>query len=270
MLAVVKKFQEQYDTAKPIIVADAAKSGAAELLIIGDSTTAGGSVTAELLVLDAADSALSLTLRGTQGTAPNNHEGRSGWSSNTFVTTGSPLCNAGVLDINNYITTNTMTGLTHVVINLGINDIFSSATDSVVDGVIETLVTNVGKIVQGFQGYSGTIKIGVALTTPPSDSPDSFGENYGVGQTLHRYRRNWFRLVKRMNAAFSAVGAANVYLLPFSVSLDTRNNMSTVSVAVNSRNTTLVTRQSNGVHPASSGYLQIADVVYAWIKCTLP
>ncbi len=263
--------QTVFDSAaSTIIVADAAKSGTCELLVIGDSTTASGEATAELLVLDAADAAISLTLRGTQGTGPNFHEGRSGWGSAAFVTTGSPFYNASAVDMSNYITSNGMTGLTHVVVNLGINDIFSQTTDAAVDAAIETLITNVGKIVQGIQAFSASIKIGVALTTPPSDSQDSFGESYAAGQTLLRYRRNWFRLIKRLKAAIDAAGSSVVYVLPFNASLDTKNNMSTATVAANSRNAATIIRQSNGVHPAASGYLQIADVIYAWIKCTLP
>jgi len=47
-------------------------------LFIGDSTTAAGVFTGELLHLFE-DDPLSLTLIGTQGTSPNVHEGRSGW-----------------------------------------------------------------------------------------------------------------------------------------------------------------------------------------------
>ena len=253
-----------------IVVADAAKAGTCELLLIGDSTTAGGDVGAELLVLDTADANIALTLDGTQGTGLNKHEGYSGWSSTTFVTTGSPFYNAGTVNMSNYITTNGFTGLTHVIINLGINDVFSPTTDVNVDAAIENYITNVGKMVQGIQAYSSSIKIGVALTTPPSHYQDAFGYSYLAGQTLRRYRRNWFRLIKRTKAIFDLLASSNVYLLPYCASLDTVNNMYSTVVAANSRNATTVTRQSNGVHPAASGYLQIADVVYAWIKCTLP
>ena len=93
-----------------------------------------------------------------------------------------------------------------------------------------------------------------------SDSQDAFGESYTTAQTLRRYRRNWSRLIKRLKAAFDQCGASNIYVLPFNISLDTKNNMSTVTVAANSRNAATVVRQSNDVHPASSGYLQMSFI----------
>jgi hypothetical protein len=51
----------------------------------------------------------------------------------------------------------------------------------------------------------------------------------------------------------------NVYHLSIAGQFDTEHNMQTAEQAVNIRNFDTETVQSNGVHPAESGYLQIAD-----------
>ena len=43
---------------------------------------------------------------------------------------------------------------------------------------------------------------------------------------------------------------------------DTEYNMPSITTKVNTRNNTTTLRQSNGVHPAESGYYQIADACY--------
>jgi len=50
------------------------------------------------------------------------------------------------------------------------------------------------------------------------------------------------------------------------VGLDTENNFPFKKEPVNSQNKTVVSRQSNGVHPAPTGYNQIGDTYFAWLK----
>jgi len=54
--------------------------------------------------------------------------------------------------------------------------------------------------------------------------------------------------------------------LPFNLNLDTANNMSTVETAINARNSSTYFKQSNGVHPALTGYWQMADSVFMFLK----
>ena len=62
---------------------------------------------------------------------------------------------------------------------------------------------------------------------------------------------------------------ANVSSINLSGQFDTEYNMQTATRQVNTRNSTTETYQSNGVHPANSGYLQIADAVYRDITAKL-
>lgn len=58
-------------------------------------------------------------------------------------------------------------------------------------------------------------------------------------------------------------------MIPTNVGLDTENNFLTKLERVNGQNKTIITRQFNGVHPAASGYNQMGDTYYAWLKYQL-
>ena len=125
--------------------------------------------------------------------------------------------------------------------------------------MFEAMITNI-------KAYNSAIKFGIALTIPASYYQDAYGNNDASYQTNWRYKQKNIKLVKALISAFKDREAENVYLVPINVNLDTVHNMATEQVAANSRNTTLITRQSNAVHPADSGYYQIADMFYYWLK----
>ena len=252
-----------------IQVAAATAAGTLTCLFIGDSTTASGEVVTEVNVLDTADANIALTMIGTQGSGANLHEGHAGWSATTFTTTGSPFFIGGKIDFAAYMTANAYTSVDRVAINLGINDMFAATTDAEAKIAADTCIDNIGKLITSIHRYNANCIIGVALTSPPSISQDAFGKNYASGQTYYRFKRNLTILYSKMLAKFSGLTASKVWLLPYNISLDTENNMISEVVTVNSRNSLQVIRQVNGVHPGQSGYLQIADTAYAWIKCTL-
>ena len=58
-------------------------------------------------------------------------------------------------------------------------------------------------------------------------------------------------------------------MIPTNVGLDTENNFLTKLERVNSQNKTIITRQFYVVHPAASGYNQMGDTDYAWLKYQL-
>jgi|GEM_PF-2683951 len=58
-----------------------------KLMVIGDSTTANGKMVTEIVNLFGAD-VMSATMVGTQGVAPNVHEGHSGWKTTDFTGPG--------------------------------------------------------------------------------------------------------------------------------------------------------------------------------------
>lgn len=92
---------------------------------------------------------------------------------------------------------------------------------------------------------------------------DGLGLNYAPNTDIANY-------IKMLNYVFNVVDVAykelasdyaNVYYMNTSGQFDTEYNMQTSSYMVNTRNSETVDLISNGIHPATSGYLQIADAV---------
>lgn len=253
-----------------VTVASASAAVTTALIAIGDSTTAYGDVTAEIVALDTADANTAVTLVGTKGTAPNKFEATSGWKTSNFVNSGSPFYIGGGLDITAYVANNSLPTPDRVIINLGINNIFNAASDSAAMLYAQSAIAELAQLIRAFQNDLAGVKIGIACTTAPSASQDAFGNtaNYATGQTKARYKRNWAILCRQVLDAFVGQTAAGVWVLPYNTAIDTERNMITATVAANSRNSATIIRQANGVHPAGSGSQQVADVLYAWIKNT--
>ena len=58
-------------------------------------------------------------------------------------------------------------------------------------------------------------------------------------------------------------------MIPSNVNLDTENNFPAKAVRINVQNTAKVVLQDNGVHPDATGYRQMGDSFYAWLKYLL-
>ncbi|MEQ7202363.1 BppU family phage baseplate upper protein [Lactococcus lactis] len=231
-------------------------------LQIGDSTTAGMIGTGELQTLFGAD-VMDLTQIGTQGTAPNKHEGYP-TKTTEYVTTQTALANGGVFDFENYMTTQGYDGVDYVGIHLGINDMYQWQNDAGANGQITATLARFEAMVASIHAYNPAIKIGFLITIPPAKTEEAFSSD--TGMTRWRYKRNVLLLAAKIIEQFKGREGSNIYLVPFNCNLDTLNNFGSDSVAVNSRNTTFVTRQNNALHPTNNGYAQMADTVYYWIK----
>jgi lysophospholipase L1-like esterase len=264
-----KKSVQKVGTASATVVVKSSSVGSGVMkkaLFIGDSTTAAGKYTNELLNLFSADP-MDITLLGSQGTAPNLHEGRGGWRVQQYNTnSSSPFVFNGAFNFSQYMSSHGYTGVDYVFIHLGINDIFGATSDSGADAVVNAAVTAYNNMIANIKKSFPNVKIGMCLTIPPSKYQDAFGNNYGSGQTRWQYKRNWFRWNKAILAAFNNRTAENIYLVPLNANLDTEHNTAVSTVAVNSRNNTTIARQTDGIHPADKGYNQMADTIYYWLK----
>jgi lysophospholipase L1-like esterase len=92
---------------------------------------------------------------------------------------------------------------------------------------------------------------------------DGLGNNYGASGNYADYYK-MMQYVHNLDSWYDEIASnnSNVYHINISGQFDTEFNMRTATRAVNIRNSTIETYQSNGVHPANSGYMQIADA--AW------
>jgi lysophospholipase L1-like esterase len=164
------------------------------------------------------------------------------------------------------------TSVDFVGIHLGTNDMFGQVGDAGASSRATITANYINTMVNSIKAYNANVKISILLTIPPSANQDAFGKDYSAGETRWRFKRSIDLLVKALISLFAGREAENIHVVPYNVNLDTKNNMSieneftTGTVAVNSRNSKQIVRQSNGVHPANSGYYQMADVLYYFIK----
>lgn len=239
------------------------RSAARHLLFIGDSTTAAGAYTAELLRL-CAQGAQPIALVGTKGTPPNVFEGRGGWKLHDYWTREeSPFVFDGTFSFARYRSEHGVTALDDVCIHLGINDMFHQTTDEGMEQLLERCMDVLERMIADIRGDDEQIRIGIMTVIPPSRTQDSFGVNYGAGQSRRRYKRNWHRWNRELLTRFAE--REGIRLIPLHLNLDTARNMHTTVGAANARNPRPIEYQNNGVHPAESGYRQMADSVYAWL-----
>lgn len=100
----------------------------------------------------------------------------------------------------------------------------------------------------------------IALMGLEVPSLDGFGVNYGCSWNYV----DKLRAVFRFNRAYESLADEyeNVHFVNIAGQFDTENNMRESTRPVNARNDTTETYQTNGIHPATSGYNQIADAVY--------
>lgn len=233
------------------------------LLFIGDSTTAAGAYTAELLRLCALG-LQPIALVGTKGTPPNAFEGRGGWKLHDYWTREeSPFVFDGTFSFARYRSEHGVSVLDDVCIHLGINDMFHQTTDEGMEQLLERCMDVLERMIADIRGDDEQLRINIMTVIPPSRTQDSFGVNYGAGQSRRRYKRNWHRWNRELLTRFAE--REDIGLISLHLNLDTARNMHTTVGAANARNPRPIEYQNNGVHPAENGYKQMADSVYAWL-----
>jgi lysophospholipase L1-like esterase len=265
------------------------------LLLIGDSLTAASIYPEQVLTLAKSDG-YPLRLIGTRGPGveegkppgPVRHEGYGGWTAERFAThhtgkarggpyreCGSPFLyqkNPGdpaekpVLDFARYCAEfNGGTGPDFVTLLLGCNDTFG-ATDETIEESIDRFLKHTETLVAMIHGVRPETRIGLLLPMPPAATQDAFGANYGSGQTRWQYLRNRHRVVERMTETFRGREDDRVFLVGAHLNLDPVHGFPSMKVPAHSNTTVPIVRQNNGVHPSASGYRQIGDAVYAWLR----
>ena len=280
MLTKDQKTVLRQKTASLIVTAASAGSGESKsIIVLGDSTTNNGTVIVKLHDDFDGDS-MTISTLGTRGTSPNNHEGRAGWSLKTYFKSASvgdvsnPFYNPSThtFDADYYFTNSGVSKPDWFFVNMGINDMFDMLTDDAATAKAEECAGYIEDIITSVQTASPSTLMGICVTIPPNESQDAFGKAYGANrQTRDRYKRNNLILAAKIITDFSDREANGIYVIPIFESLDTIYNMGMESIPVNSRNATTYDSPvgNGGVHPAESGYWQIADVYTAFLKGSL-
>ena len=275
-----------------VVPAEAGAGRELSMLIIGDSLTHASVYSGHVVDLCRPEGNPRIRLIGSHGPGgqpgeENRHEGYGGWTAQRFAThytgvartgdykkRGSPFLYkdgdaAPVLDLPRYCAELNGGKLPDVVtMLLGCNDTFSS-DDGTIEGRIDTMFQHYETLVSMIHGARPDTKIGALLLVPPAATQDAFGTNYRCGQTRWQYKRNQQRVVERMLERFGGRESENLYLVPANVNLDCVNNYPQRTAPLNARTDVKGPRLANGVHPGSSGYRQIGDSVYCWLKAVL-
>jgi large subunit ribosomal protein L11 len=219
------------------------------------------------IVAGSADLATSGTLTKQSGSGDStiNYTGSTIDSANPFYN-----ASTGKFDIAKYLTNSSqsLSASDWVFFQLGINDVFAITTLAEATTKVNTIITQLNEILANITTYNPNIRVGIVVTIPPANQ-DGFGANYALGQTSEMYQRTG--LVTLQNKLIEiydtdAQRTTNRFLVSAHLNLDTDYNFPSSSVAVNSRNTTTISIQNNGVHPDTTGNAQIADMYAGIIK----
>jgi lysophospholipase L1-like esterase len=264
---------DNYTTAGPTFHAFTVSGVTISPVIASVYTNNGGTFTVQEIALTGGAGTITCSFTGAAPAASGTLTKLSGAGGSTIAFSsssaqpGNPFWIAGALNFTQYLTNNAIATPDWVLVGLGINDIFSSSSDASAVALSDAALVKMDTLIASIKAAGASVKVGLMIPTPCSESQDAFGENYGVGQSTWRFKRNILTWAKQMIAKYSAQEANRIYLVPSNTALDTVNNMMFATDApVNSRSTITVARQNNGVHPATSGYQQISDAVWAFLK----
>lgn len=220
-----------------VVVASGPSGATRRVCCIGDSTTNAGIYTQRLLDVAASNaSGVQVTLVGTRGSGANKHEGRGGWTvGRYFQPTGDDIAQnpfistpGSKFDASYYLSSTGQAAPDIVFWHLGINDVFGQTSDSAVNSIMDTAIDQLNRMigvtvdatVGSWKEANANVKTLIALPIPPAGSADAFGDDYDVGQTLERYKRNIKIVAYRLAEAYKNSEAANIFLVPWHVAID--------------------------------------------------
>ena len=256
-----------------IVIADVSSGDALtkKSIIIGDSTTDNDFLTYHINSNFNSD-VMNLINIGTRGGIDKKHEGRAGWTTDMYMGSvanyASPFIFNSVFNFSQYLTTNGFTDIDYVTINLGINDMFNIKNDYTLLNKATRTIGQYNEIISSVKSSNSQTKVLIALTIPPNYNQDAFGVDYNTRQTRNRYKRNNMLWVNELIEAYDNRQSEGIYLLPINASIDTKNNFELTEKQINARNSKTVDfpSEKSGVHPAESGYWQIADIYWFLFK----
>lgn len=246
-------------TSTLVPVAESAGTGLTwDVLIMGDSKTDQAYKATELINLFSADP-MDINLIGTRGIAPYKTEGRSAWGIQHYYNQASfggftnPFLNPGTgfFDLAYYMTQQALSNIDVFFIDLGANDHFSGW--SVLKPMYEYIIANI-------HAYDPTIRICLSLQEGSCQGTQT---DAATAQTKNLMELENMFIIKD----YDNREAELIFVVPQYVNVDPYNDYNIEMSAISNRNTTLVSKCTDKVHPAAtSGMLKIADSYYYQIK----
>lgn len=164
--------------------------------------------------------------------------------------------NTNNISFSNFAAQQGVSGIDYVYVLLGWNS--TGTNETIFKNNIRTFLTNV------LADYPLCKIVILGLEVPARNGlATNYGENSGV---LSSYMQS-MEYVFKLNKIYTEISqepafASNVSFVNIAGQFDTEYNMPAANMQVNTRNATTIPSQTNGVHPAQSGYYQIADACY--------
>jgi len=103
----------------------------------------------------------------------------------------------------------------------------------------------------------------VMMTVPVPPDQDSLAEFYDANVPFDRFKRN---IIKYNEMLYAHEGKHTATVIASGSAYDTQNNSQRALVQANSRSDKFVEKAVHPYVPADSGFKQIADSIYAFIK----
>ena len=168
---------------------------------------------------------------------------------------GNPFWNTAKnkVDFADYASKNGVAGIHYVYVLLGWNSAWDSEENY--KNNVRTFINNV------LSAFPNCKIVLMGLQLP---ARDGLGANYGATGIYSRYF-DLMRHVWNLDKWYKDISLEfpdKVTTINIAGQFDTENNMSESTRSVNVRNSKEETYQTNGVHPATTGYYQIADAAY--------
>lgn len=226
-------------------VAPSITNGGLSVLVIGDSTVFSGDIVSLVMEKSVADGTPYLRFLGTKGTAPNLHEGISGTTITWFYSNvASPFYSSSgfAAGYATYCDTNGMPDA--VIIKLDINGLWLQADDASANALITSMLNEYDSVVAGILAKNPETYIGLDLVNGPK-SDEAIKADYGATYSAYRVRRN-FQLMNSAKIAHDF--GSQVDLLGGGLAISIPDGF------------------ANSLHPDASGYQEIANAYYAWLK----
>ena len=192
------------------------------------------------------------------------HEGRSGWQWQNFVTGGSPFMHNGVMDFNHYLTENNFNTPDIVYIGLGWNDTRSvvvSENGKVIN--VSTVMFNAKKFLDAITTQWPNAKIRLWTQNITGTRGGAGNHPYGAVEWADEQRMNLMQFAIMTGYKALVQNYQNVELVWSTAFIDTEYSLQEENADINTRIADKEVRGKDYVHPADSGFFEIADAIVA-------
>lgn len=143
----------------------------------------------------------------------------------------------------------------YTIILLGINDCFSAPADDVagIDARIDSMFKHADRLLAAIQKAAPQTHVGFCLTPAANSRQAAFEANYKDRYTRWGWKRIQHQLVQRQLEYVKEKNDSRLSVIPTELNIDPVDGYP----------------DNNAVHPNDSGYAQIGQTIYSWLKWRL-